>query len=316
MEKALPWIIGILALLVLFACIQVGWLYSILTIGIVCGVIYSIHLLHKKAWQPGASGRIINIAKVSKTIVIVISACLIFVGIVLGGVGLLNPETDGYYSQVCGYCGGSGRLTSGKTCGLCDGWGGAISENLVFDKHTWIGILMAASGAVMLLCAKDCLMPSAQPKGLVYSNNKYADTIIAAEEANPKRIPDIKFEPLNTKVADFTMMLGHWKEKDTTPKTWISNEADAAGVWTMRCRISNKGEKTINDLSLTVSLYNSEGKPVSEHKIYHAARIIKSREIHSLWWNPPCPNTTFAKGVLESVEIHFTDGTTRSFSRF
>ena len=319
MEKALPWIIVILSLFVIWACVEVGWLYSILTIGVVGGVIYVIHVLDKKASQIDSSEHDKQLANVFRKIVIGISALLICVGVILGCVCIATPETDGYRLQQCGYCGGSGRLSSGEKCGLCKGAGGAVYENYLYSNHLWTGILMAASGAVMLLCAMSYSTPSSQPDCSVNANttNINASAVsVASNVSNQKHISAIRFESLNTKSADFTMMLGHWTKQGSTPQTWISNEPDTTGAWTMRCRISNKSGKTINDLSLTVTLYDNEGKTVLEHKVYHAARIIKTGEIHSLWWEPLCPNITLAKGVLECVEIQFTDGTMQNFTRY
>ena len=147
----MPWIIGFLALLVIWACVEVGWLYSILTISIVCCILYVAYLLMKKSSKEGSTENDKKIANTTTKAVVGIAIVLVVVGIILAGVGLINPSTDGYKLQKCGYCGGSGRLTSGKVCGLCDGAGGTAYENSVYADFTWLGILMAASGAVLYM---------------------------------------------------------------------------------------------------------------------------------------------------------------------
>ena len=142
------------------------------------------------------------------------------------------------------------------------------------------------------------------------------DEATSRKEDSPSPMSNIILEPFNTKVADFTMMLGHWKGTDAASRTWVENSANAAGEWILRWRISNKSEKTISELSLTVSLYNNEGGTSLESKSYHVSRVIKSGETHSVWCTVPCSNVVLKKGVLESVEIHFADGTVRRFSRF
>lgn len=286
MKKALPWIIGILALLVLFACIQVGWLYSILTIGIVCGVIYAIHLLHKKAWQPGASGRIINIAKVSKTIVIVISACLIFAGVVLGGIGLLNPETDGYYSQVCGYCGGSGRLTSGKICGLCDGWGGAISENLVFDNHTWIGILMAASGAVMLIGAMSYTTSTMQSSS----------------------VTDLSAVRIDTPAVSFAVSYGHYVN-DNISNAWKPEQANISGAWTIRSFVKYLHEKPARKLVLYVAPYNNYGNRIKAEEILLFEGDFNVGYTNTIVWKKLWTGAQLSRIEIIKTKVYFKDGT-------
>lgn len=151
MKSLMPWLIGFLVLLVIWACVEVGWLYSILTIGTVCCILYIVYSLTKKSASKDATKQDIRIAQLSLKAVVAIAVGLIIVGVILGGIGLFNPEADGYKSQVCGYCGGSGRVSSGAECSLCNGAGGAIYENSVYADFTWLGILMAASGAGLFM---------------------------------------------------------------------------------------------------------------------------------------------------------------------
>lgn len=151
MKSLMPWIIGFLVLLVIWACVEVGWLYSILTIGAVCCILYIVYSLAKKSASKDATEQDKKTARLSLKAVVVIAVGLIIVGVILGGIGLFNPGTDGYKSQVCGYCGGSGRVSSGAKCSLCNGAGGAVYENSVYADFTWLGILMAASGAVLFM---------------------------------------------------------------------------------------------------------------------------------------------------------------------
>ncbi|MBR5280540.1 MAG: hypothetical protein IKU26_06215 [Clostridia bacterium] len=145
MEKALPWIIGFLALLVIWACVEVGWLYSILTIGIVCGVLYVMYILHKKASHQDANEHDKQLANISRKLVIGISACLILVGAVLGAVGLANPDTEYMANaEICAWC-------EGKGCSGCDGWGFFAFDETTYSNYTFLGILMAASGAVLYI---------------------------------------------------------------------------------------------------------------------------------------------------------------------
>lgn len=172
--------IGILALLVIWACVEVGLLYSILAIGIVGGILYAMYALHKKVSQKGPTEQDKKLVSIFIKVIIVISACLIFFGVVLGVVGLLNPETDGYTLQQCGYCGGSGRLTSGKACGLCHGAGGTAYENSIYADYTWLGILMAASGAALCMGMVSFLSTIDTTKKTSSSKPAYVDTTISA----------------------------------------------------------------------------------------------------------------------------------------
>lgn len=149
MKAFTPFLILLSVVLAIGACIEVGWLYSVLTLGVACCILYMLYTLYKKASRKEATERDIKAANVTRIAIVAIAIGLIFFGILVGGIGLLTAKTDGYYLQKCGWCGGTGRLSSGEICGLCDGAGGVAGENLVYDDSTWIGILMAAFGAIL-----------------------------------------------------------------------------------------------------------------------------------------------------------------------
>lgn len=151
MESLMPWIIGFLVLLVIGACVEAGWLYSILTIGAVSCILYIVYSLTKKSASKDATEQDKKTARLSIKAVVVIAVGLIIVGMILGGIGIFNPGTDGYKFLTCGFCGGSGRVSSGAKCSLCNGAGGVVYENNVYADFTWLGILMAASGAVLFM---------------------------------------------------------------------------------------------------------------------------------------------------------------------
>ena len=244
MKKALPWIIGFLALLVLCACIEVGWLYSILTIGIVCVVLFAVHTLHKKALQTDANEHDKQLANGLRKIVVGVSVCLVLIGIILGGVGLLTPETDGYNLQKCGYCGGTGRLTSGKICGLCDGAGGGAYENHEYANSTWLGILMAAAGAVLFV-GMSMLKESV--------DNKELDT---AESTIS----------IHTPTATFAIAFGH-EVPGMIRNTWVSQKPDDSGAWTVRCHVKYSGNKPARKLVLYTTPYTTANIKVKEQEI-------------------------------------------------
>lgn len=289
MKKALPWIIGIACILLLYAMTLAGWLWSILTIAINVGVLFGLYWMFYKSNK----ATVRNAARILSYVIMTLSVCLMFVGFCVGIAGLADGETYTEKTK-CAQCDGDGAAWDAylgeHPCGRCGGNGFLASESYKINKMLFsTGMLMAASGAVLFFGA-----------------------LMIKRDAS--KSPDIPFAPMSTDVGDLTMMLGHWVEKDPNPKTWISNEMDADGIWTMRCRISNKAEKTINDLLLTVSLYDDAGQAVVKKQTYHAARLIKSGEIHTLWWAlSSCPKTALAKGVLESAKIQFADGTIRCF---
>ena len=140
------WVFGFLALLITGACMKVGLLYSILIIGTVCGVLYWINRLVKNASKSEQDRR--N-ADLSIKIVTVIAIGLMCVAGLFALIGLVVPADTGYQLQTCGYCGGSGRLSSGKACGVCDGAGGAAYESAIFGNSLWFGILGAAAGGAL-----------------------------------------------------------------------------------------------------------------------------------------------------------------------
>ena len=303
MKKALPWIIGIACILLLYAMTLAGWLWSILTIGINVGVLFGLYQMFYKSKEETVR----NTARILAYVVMSLAVCLMLVGSILGILGLINPGGETYTSHTeCGWCGGTGYVLDDydlpKICGLCKGRGGADSEYTKTDEVMFpTGMLMAASGVVLFFGA--CAIKNDAPTP-------------SAISTAPSRKPDIPFAPMTTAVGELTMMLGYWVDEDSGNRTWRSNEADENGRWTMRCRISNKGEKAIHDLVLTVSLYNDAGQAIVAHKTYHSAITIESGTIHSLWWDlPSCANTTLAKGMLESAKMQFSDGMVCCFTR-
>ena len=320
MKKALPWIIFIAILFLVVALVQTSIWTGILFMFAVCGVLLLLLYFYIKASRIDASEHDKRLAYVSNRALFIASICLLVIGIVLAVVGFTTSKYVGDEVIICGWCGGTGRVSSGKICGLCHGLGVGFSPSYKYANYTWYGIYMAVSGAAILFVILRYCTPTPKPSPSI-NTNKNATRVSAPAVSTPpnkpirKQIPAISFEPFKTKAADFTISLGHWKEKDSKQKAWISNEADNKGAWTMRCLVNNKNEKTIRNISLTVSLYNNEGTAVSEHEKYETARTITPGETHSVCWNLNCRKTAIRKGVLESADIQFADGTTRSFSR-
>jgi Ca2+/Na+ antiporter len=104
-----------LVLLVLVACFNVGWQSSLLVIGAVCCTLYVVYSLIKKSSNKDATENDKRIADLSLKAVVGVSVCLIIVGVILVGVGMITSGVD-HELQVCEYCGGVGRLSSGKEC--------------------------------------------------------------------------------------------------------------------------------------------------------------------------------------------------------
>ena len=279
-------ILGFLALLVIWACVEVGLLYSILAIGIVCGVLCGMYALHKKASQKDATEQDKQLVSISRKVVIGISVCLIFFGVVLGGIGLLTPETDGYKVQICGYCGGSGRLTYGKICGLCDGAGGAAYENSVYTDFTFLGILMAASGAVMITGISMFKNPN---------ENKDIDT-----GENTLSI--------NTPTTALAISFGHWKP-GAFRNTWTPQEPDDSGTWTVRCHIKYSGNKSARKFVLDVTPYTTANIKVKTQEILlFESDFAEGYDSNITWKNLW---KSFQLGRLDVIKskIYFKDGT-------
>ena len=111
------WIIGISLIFILAACIAVGW-KSLLISGVVGGVLFALYQIVKKSEENEATDADKKLANISLKIVAIIAVSIIIVGGFLFLVGIMTPQHTGYRPEVCGYCGGSGRLTSGKECGI------------------------------------------------------------------------------------------------------------------------------------------------------------------------------------------------------
>ena len=280
------WILGFLALLVIWACVEVGLLYSILTIGIVGGVLYGMYTLHKKASQQDATEQDKQLANILRKVAIGISACLIWVGVVLGGIGLLNPETDGYKLQKCGYCGGSGRLTSGKVCGLCDGAGGTAYENSVYADFTWIGILMAASGAIL-----------------------WIGTAMLKETAENKELEaDENTLHINTHAATLAISFGHW-ETGVFHNTWVSKEPDDSGAWTIRCNMKYLHKKEGDKIILLVTPYSADGSKIENLKGLSFTNNFFEGYSNTITWKDLWPGKQLDRLELARITIYFKDGT-------
>lgn len=283
------------AIMVVYAFIESGIVMSLIIVGATAAIICVAYFVSKNSKNGNSSQAKNLLVKVFAYAMVILSVLLFFYGIISFFIGLASSDSyDSFSGNICSACGGDGSFL-GSTCKSCKGWGLGIKSNMIWVVSTWPSLLIALASAVTFVAT------------FMMFEDKL--TFINTKRGKSNRTPNIQFNPLFSDVANFIMMLGHYTNKDDFLGSWVSNEPDVAGVWIMRCRITNKSEKIINDLELTVSLYNNEGKGVSEHHVYHAAKIIKSDEVHSLLWTLPCSNAVLARGVLESAKIQTTDGT-------
>lgn len=135
-----------ISLFILFCCAVVAltalfsgdfWI-SLAVIILTCGIIYFTIRLLNKASSP------------SKEKLIIVVAVLLGVAMVIGGffncIDDGKPTSYSISSTQCGYCGGSGRISSGKICPLCDGLGGAYRKEAKVGNDLWLGMLLIDAG--------------------------------------------------------------------------------------------------------------------------------------------------------------------------
>lgn len=286
MKKALPWIIGLLLLFVIRACVEVGWLYSILTLSAVCGILYVIHILHKKASPKDANENDKRIANISRKVVITISACLIFIGLVVGGIGLLNPDIE-YYAdgEVCSWCGGDGKF-NGKQCSLCDGWGFIATNDYTFANHTFVGILMAASGAVMLIGAMSYTTSTVQPSS----------------------VTDLSAVRIDTPAVSFAVSYGHYVN-DNISNPWKPEQANISGAWTIRSFVEYLHEKPARKLVLYVAPYNNDGNRIKAEEILLFEGDFNVGYTNTIVWKKLWTGAQLSRIEIIKTKVYFKDGT-------
>ena len=146
--------------LTIAAFCQVGWFYSVLTIVFTSSVIILVFLLWKKASKLSNVDKWIQAKKKAR---IISNVFTITSGIMIAG-GLLmflicflsGPTSFADTFTECGWCGGSGIVSSGKLCSLCNGAGGALGSAARFTPTiiTWLGVLIAVAGILIIVGTK------------------------------------------------------------------------------------------------------------------------------------------------------------------
>lgn len=133
--------------LTIVAFLQVGWFYSIITILFTGSIIILVRFLWAKMKNK-------DVAEIISRVIIIISMTMIGIGIVMFLYCFLNGP-KGYVGTFteCGWCGGSGIVSGGKICKLCDGLGGAYGASARFTATnlTWLGVLIVASGIAIIV---------------------------------------------------------------------------------------------------------------------------------------------------------------------
>lgn len=281
------WIIGIVLILVLAACISVGW-ESLLIVGAVGGVLYTLHRFSKKAEEAGATEHDKTVAETLLKIVSVIAVCLIIVGGFLGLMGLAMPQQNGYKSETCGWCGGTGILTSGKKCNVCNGAGGAVFEKHDFLDITWLGILMAASGAILFI----------------------AKPVKKLEPASDEYTTDSRTTCLETPAATFYISYGHWST-GLTKKTWVFNKPNTEGFYTVRCDMKFHATKEARKVVLYIQPRNTYGNPQSEDILMYEDFFTEDY-INSVVWQKYWQHQDISGLRINKTTIYFKDDTRQS----
>ena len=124
----------------IYALGQLGWLYSVIAIVLIVGVVVAI-----KKWGSRCS---------KPRIISYLAILLVCVGVLM----FLGQYFNGFASNVniraCGLCEGTGRSPiSGKTCPVCGGSAGYIetSKRFNYEISNWIGVMIANAGFAMML---------------------------------------------------------------------------------------------------------------------------------------------------------------------
>ncbi len=310
MKKALPWLIGVGALFVLMAMISAGWLYSLLTIAINAGALFGLNWMIYKAPNQAtrANGRSAALA------VMVVSGCLMFVGGIMGIIGFANPGGETHLRRTeCGWCGGSGRVSSGERCGLCSGAGGAASVGTAPDDFFFpLGTLMAASGVVLFFGAKRMREDNAQSP-----TSKTTPSAIAKPSATTAPNYSIyshtanNVEHLETPSAKWFITHGHWKDGE-----WVRFHADAQGVWVVRCFVvyGYNNNKAITQSVFHLAPYDSNHVQLAPPSaLTCSAYTITPKNNHTFWWDNMWQGKAIQYLRVTSIDLTYSDGSTETY---
>lgn len=124
-----------------------GWLYSIIAMAVVLAILALVFIL----WRNRYNGK--TTIMVSR-IVVILAFLLIVISIVMISDTYINGTKYYDYSPIeCGYCGGTGRLSGGGICKLCNGNGGNVNIDdryiaTEIGRNGWVLLFESA----MLMC--------------------------------------------------------------------------------------------------------------------------------------------------------------------
>ena len=153
---ALFFVGGLVLTLAIVAFTQVGWFYSVVAVVLTSSIILLIRAIWKNARsrKNNKSGK--DAARTVSYIAITVAAIMIVVGIIMFLVCFMSPTSHVDTFTECGWCGGSGIVTGGKICSLCNGGGGASGSAARYTATdaTWLGVLIATAGLVIILGTK------------------------------------------------------------------------------------------------------------------------------------------------------------------
>ena len=147
----------ILPILTIVAFIQIGWLYSIISVSFVAICVFLLYVLWKRESKNSNSTQhneraefVSKIATRFAVLAIILGALMFVACFVDGPTGYVGTFTQ------CGWCGGSGIVSSGKICGLCNGRGGAAGGSARYTSSitNWLGVVLATSGVVIIFAVK------------------------------------------------------------------------------------------------------------------------------------------------------------------
>lgn len=283
MKSLLPWILIFLVLWVIVSCFNVGLQFSLLIIGVVCCTLYIVYSLIKKSSNKDATEKDKRNTDLSLKAVVGISIGLIIIGIILTGVGMITARVD-YELQACEYCGGIGRLSSGKECWGCKGAGGFIEENRTHKEFTWFGILMAASGAILYVGTKQL---------------KY-------NAENKEQESDEHTLKIEIPGATFLLSFGHMTSSILNKK-WIAHKPDGSGSWSIRCNVYLWRKAT--KIALCVIPYNASGSKISGPKEFSYEGEFYYASVNTFNWNNLWPGEQLSRIAVTKIKVYFEDGT-------
>ncbi len=142
-----------LCLFPIIAFIEFNWIVGVVSLLLTAGAIGLVFLLAKKAEKAKDDEKQKDTAKRVANLVICVSTAVMIVGMIMY-LRVYAGEPVSYRNTVteCGWCGGSGRVSSGKICSLCDGAGGAFSSSPKYagtDSNA-LGLVLAGAGIATL----------------------------------------------------------------------------------------------------------------------------------------------------------------------